>query len=241
MRANAKSGSGGPASTTSNTVTPAPIPPPGNVLLGHPATVTYDQYSLSIGGKRTFIYAGEFDPWRLPSPSLWRDRLEKMKADGYNAVTPYFDWDYHSPAPGVYDFSGIRDVNEFLNLAQAVGLYVIARPGPYINAETDAGGFPGWLVTQAGTARTDAPDYLAAAEQWQSEIDPIIAAHQITRGGDVILYQVENELFHNDPATAAYMADLEVKARADGINVPLTGNHSATFPGHSGRGSDPRL
>ena len=33
-------------------------------------------------------------------------------------------------------------------MAQEAGLYVIARPGPYINAETDGGGFPGWLMTQ---------------------------------------------------------------------------------------------
>ena len=234
VQANTQSGAKGPVSHVSNTVRPAPIPAPRNVLLGQSQTVTFDQYSLMIGGKRTVIYSGEFDPWRLPSPSLWLDRLQKMKADGFNAVTPYFDWDYHSAAPGVYDFSGVRDINTFLNDAQEAGLYVIARPGPYINAETDAGGFPGWLVTQQGKARTDAPDYVAAAEQWLSEIDPIIAAHQITRGGDVILYQVENELFYNEPATVNYMADLEAKARADGITVPLTGNHSATFQGTAG-------
>jgi beta-galactosidase GanA len=234
VRANTVSSGSGPASSPSDRVTPNPVPGPRDVLHGAPASVTYDQYSLLIGGKRTLIYAGEFDPWRLPSPSLWLDRLEKMKADGYNAVTPYFDWDYHSSAPGVYDFSGIRDVNEFLNMAQQVGLYVIARPGPFINAETDGGGFPGWLVTQSGTARSDAPDYLAAADQWLSEIDPIIAAHQITRGGDVILYQVENELFDSEPATNDYMADLEAKAHADGINVPLTGNSSDTFEGTNG-------
>jgi uncharacterized repeat protein (TIGR01451 family) len=219
------------ASRSSNTVTPDPVAPPRGVLLGASQSVSFDNYSLLIGGKRVFIWSGEFDPWRLPSPSLWLDRLEKMKAAGFNAVTPYFDWDYSSPEPGVYDFSGIRDMNLFLNDAQKVGLYVIARPGPYINAETDGGGFPGWLVTQSGTARTDASDYVAAAEQWLSEIDPIIAAHQITKGGDVIAYQVENELFDNSSTTDAYMEALEAKARADGIDVPLTGNSSDTFVG----------
>ncbi|MBV9804241.1 MAG: beta-galactosidase, partial [Solirubrobacterales bacterium] len=233
VRANTKSGSG-PTSRPSNAATPDPIAPPRDVRLGQPAKVTFDQYSLMIGGKRTVIYSGEFDPWRLPSPSLWLDRLQKMKADGFNAVTPYFDWDYHSSAPGVYDFSGVRDINTFLNDAQEAGLYVIARPGPYINAETDAGGFPGWLVTQQGKARTDASDYVAAAEQWLSEVDPIIAAHQITRGGDVILYQVENELFWKDASTVDYMHQLEAKVRADGIDVPLTGNDSGTFEGTPG-------
>ena len=108
---------------SSNTVTPARIPPPSNVLLdGATHTVSYDQYSLMIDGKRTIIYSGEFDPWRTPSPSLWLDLLEKMKADGFNAVTPYFDWDYSSPAPGQYDFTGVRDVDTFLNDAQKAGL-----------------------------------------------------------------------------------------------------------------------
>jgi beta-galactosidase GanA len=234
VHATTGSGTSGPESASSNSVTPAPLASPKDVLLGQPQSISYDQYSLVIGGRRTTIYSGEFDPWRTPSPSLWLDLLEKMKADGFNAVTPYFDWDYSSSAPGQYDFSGVRDINTFLNDAQKAGLYVIARPGPYVNAETDGGGFPGWLVTQQGKARTDAADYVAAAKQWLSEVDPIIAAHQITRGGDVILYQVENELFYKEPATVNYMADLVAKAHADGINVPLTGNHSGTFNGTPG-------
>jgi beta-galactosidase GanA len=221
----------GPSSARTDPVTPAPIAEPTNVDLGAPQSVSYDQYSLLIGGKRTFIYSGEFDPWRLPSPSLWLDRLQKMKAEGYNAVTVYFDWDYTSAKPGVYDFTGVRNMNKFLNMAQEAGLYVIARPGPYINAETDGGGFPGWLDTQSGVARTDAPDFEAASDQWLSEIDPIIAAHQITNGGDVILYQVENELYANLPATEGYMAEVEAKAKADGIDVPLIGNEGDTFEG----------
>src|SRR3954447_25222474 len=94
-------------------------------------TITWDQYSLMIDGQRTFVWSGEFHPFRLPSPSLWRDELQKLKAHGYNAVSIYFDWGYHSPARGVYDFTGVRDMDQVLALAQEAGLYVIARPGPY--------------------------------------------------------------------------------------------------------------
>ena len=231
VTANTKSGASS-ATTSTNAVTPAPIPEPGNVLKGAPRTVGYDQYSMLIGGKRVYITAGEFDPWRTPSPSLWLDDLQKMKADGYNAVTVYFDWDYNSPSPGVYDFTGVRDMNEFLNMAQEAGLYVIARPGPYINAETDGGGIPSWVLTVENGYRSDVQPYLSAAEQWLSEIDPIIAAHQVTKGGDVIAYQVENE--YASPGTSAdqYMADLEQQAKSDGIDVPFTFNQccgSQTF------------
>jgi beta-galactosidase GanA len=213
----------GPAATT-NAVTPEPIAQPKHVLLGAPQTVSYDQYSMLIGGKRVFITAGEFDPWRTPSPGLWLDDLQKMRADGYNAVTVYFDWDYSSPSPGRYNFAGVRDMNEFLNMAQQAGLYVIARPGPYINAETDAGGIPSWVLTSPNGYRSDVQPYLSAALQWFSEIDAIIAPHQITRGGDVIAYQIENEYTGQGTPADQYMADLEQQARTDGITVPFTFN-----------------
>ena len=188
-------------------------------------TISYDKYSLMIDGKRTFIWSGEFHYWRLPSPSLWLDILEKMKAEGYNAVSIYFDWAYHSPAPGVYDFSGVRDVNLLLDDAAKVGLYVIARPGPYINAETSGGGLPGWLTTQSGRARTNAPDYEAAADDWLHHIDAILAQHQLTNGtGTVILYQIENELASTGSSEFAYMQNLYDTARSDGITVPIFHN-----------------
>jgi Beta-galactosidase len=189
--------------------------------------VSYDKYSLMVDGRRVFLWSGEFHPFRLPSPSLWLDILEKMKANGYNAVSAYFDWGYHSPAPGVYDFSGVRDMGRFLDMAAQVGLYVIARPGPYINAEVDAGGFPDWLTTTPGHARTNDATYLSYTDQWQTAIDAIIASRQLTNGGgSVIAYEIENEYAANltNGIGADYMAHLYAKARADGITVPIFHN-----------------
>jgi beta-galactosidase len=185
-------------------------------------TITYDRYSFSLDGKRVWLWSAEFHYFRLPSPDLWRDQLEKLKAAGFNTVSLYFSWAYHSPAPGVYDFSGVRDIDRLLDIAQDVGLYVIARPGPYINAELDSGGYPAWLSNVAGRARTNADDYQAAWEQWYGAVNRIIARHQFTDGGGpVILYQIENEYDGND---AAYMEELKAAARADGITVPLFHN-----------------
>jgi len=199
-------------------------------------TVGVDHYSVTIDGQRVYLWSAEFHYWRLPSPDLWRDVLQKLKAAGFNATSIYFDWAYHSPAPGRYDFTGVRDVDRLLRIAAEVGIYVIARPGPYINAETDSGGFPGWLQTQAGRARSSAPDYTAAYQDWLRHIDPIIARHQLTTGGGtVLLYQAENEYGSNgDPA---YMTQLQQQIQADGITVPVTHNYCcgastwATGPG----------
>lgn len=117
-----------------------------------------------------------------------------------------------------------------LDMAQKVGLYVIARPGPYIEAESDAGGLPGWLTTIKGTSRTIAPDYTAAYRQWLSHIDPILARHQLTNGtGTVILYQPENEFYDGSKPARQYIQAIEDKARADGITVPFLGNDDGTF------------
>jgi len=192
--------------------------------------VSQDHYSLLIDGKRVFIRSAEFHYWRLPSPDLWLDVLQKIKAGGYNAVSIYFDWGFHSPKPGVYDFTGVRDVEKLLRMTEQAGLYVIARPGPYINAETDSGGFPGWLQTVKGQARTSAPDYTAAYMDWLGHIDPILARHQITTTdaanglrGSVIFVQVENE-YTFGPHDVIYMQNIEQKERADGIKVPFSFN-----------------
>lgn len=191
--------------------------------------VSYDARSLMIDGKRLVIWSSEMHPFRLPSPELWRDVLQKMKASGFNTVAFYFDWGYHSPKQGVYDFTGIRDLDRLLKMSEEEGLYVIVRPGPYANAELTRGGFPGWLVNQRAPSRTDSPDYLAAADEWMTQINAIIARHQINgdgkgNQGSVILYQIENELALTTPAHRRYMDHLYAKARADGINVPIFHN-----------------
>ncbi len=216
-----------PAVTAANSATTTPA--------GTPHTVTYDGYSFLVDGTRTALWSGEFHYFRLPSPSLWLDIFQKMKAAGFNATSLYFDWGYHSPAPGAYDFTGVRNVDELLDMAQQAGLYVIARPAPYINAEVDGGGLPAWLGTKNVHNRTDDPAFLSYADQWLTQIDAILARHQLTNGtGTVIAYQVENEYYNGSATGQSYMQHLEDKARADGITVPLTGNNNGTFTSGAG-------
>ncbi|GAA4197059.1 beta-galactosidase [Microbispora amethystogenes] len=200
-----------------------PVPLQGPAAAAPAASrVTYDHHSLMIDGRRVVVQAAEIHYFRLPSPGLWRDVLEKIRAGGFNAVSVYFDWAYHSPKPGVYDFTGVRDVDRFLRTAERAGLYVVARPGPYINAETTGGGFPGWLKNVPGRGRSSDPGFTEAYRDWLHHINPIIARHQVGRGGSVILYNAENEYAAN--TDAAYMQDIQDQARADGIDVPITTN-----------------
>lgn len=205
---------------------------------GRPKAVSWDQYSLKIDGKRVVVWSGEIHPFRLPNPSLWRDVIQKMKALGFNGVAFYFDWGYHSPAPGVYDFSGIRNVERALQIAEEEGMYIIARTGPYVNAELTGGGYPGWMFRSRAEARTDDPVYLSAVDEWMTQINAIIARHQVTDGGgNVIAYQLENELGKVEPKHVRQMEHLARKARADGIKVPFFHNAAGRLPDWAPKGA----
>ncbi len=57
----------------------------------------------------------------------------------------YIAWNFHEHNPGKYKWDGPQDVERFIRLADKLGFIVILRPGPYICAEWDFGGFPAWL------------------------------------------------------------------------------------------------
>ncbi|MFG3150951.1 beta-galactosidase [Streptomyces sp. NPDC048219] len=208
------SGGAVPASGASGPVPTGPPPaPPGADGVRH--RVAFDRHSLLVDGRRLVLWAGELHPFRLPSPSLWRDVLQKMRAYGFNAVVVPVAWNQHSPAPGRYDFSGVRDLDLFLRTAAETGLYVVLRPGPYIGADVDAGGLPGWLTTAEGDARSTDPAFLRHADEWLTHVDAIAARHQYTRGtGTVLLYRL-------DAPRRDLLSHLHEKVRADGVDVPL--------------------
>ncbi|KAJ5639594.1 uncharacterized protein N7484_007456 [Penicillium longicatenatum] len=193
-------------------------------------SVTWDEYSLIVNDERAFINAAEFHYQRLPVPEMWLDVLQKFKANGFNAISVYFFWSYHSASKGVFDFeTGAHNVQRLFDMAKAAGLWVIARPGPYVNAQTNAGGFALWGSDGSmGTLRTSDAAYYQAWLPYMTKIGQIIAANEITKGGPVILCQVENELqetSHNPNNTLVlYMEQLKTVLKHAGVTVPTTHN-----------------
>ncbi|KAH8892873.1 family 35 glycosyl hydrolase [Thozetella sp. PMI_491] len=192
--------------------------------------VTWDKYSLSVNGQRVFINAAEFHYQRLPVPALWLDIFHKLKANGFNTVSIYFFWSYHSSAEGVYDFeSPGKNLQQLFDYAKEAGLWVIARAGPYCNAETNGGGLALWGSDGSlGKLRTSDETHHQAWLPWVQQIGKIIAANQITNGGSVILNQIENELqetVHQANHTLVlYMEQIEQAFRDAGVIVPFTHN-----------------
>ncbi|KAI3004067.1 CAZyme family GH35 [Aspergillus niger] len=192
--------------------------------------VTWDEYSLLINGERAFINAAEFHYQRLPVPEMWLDVLQKLKANGFNTISVYFFWSYHSASKDAYDFeTGAHNIQRLFDMAKQAGLWVIARLGPYVNAQTNAGGLALWGSDGSmGKLRTSDEAYHQAWLPYMRKVGQIIAANQITRGGPVILCQVENELqetTHEPNNTlVTYMEQLEAVIRDAGITVPTTHN-----------------
>ncbi|HZU08716.1 MAG TPA: beta-galactosidase [Pseudacidobacterium sp.] len=158
-----------------------------------PHTFKAENGQFTLDGKPFQVISGEMHYPRIPR-AYWRDRLRMAKAMGLNTITTYVFWNVHEPRPGVYDFSGNNDVAEFIREAQQEGLYVILRPGPYVCAEWDFGGYPAWLLKDHDmVVRSRDPKFLAAAQRWIKRLGQELAPLQIGNGGPIILVQVENE------------------------------------------------
>jgi len=200
-----------------------------------------------VNGKPTFLTVGEMHYARIPR-ELWRDRLWKVKQMGFNCVQMYVFWNAHEPKDGQWDFSDNLDLDAFLSLIQEMGLYAIVRPGPYSCAEWDHGGFPAWLTIKPGMALRDNDEqYLRYVDRHLAKIHAIVAKHQIHKGGNVLMVQLENENFKGGWGTdnfSPYMMHLYDKAREAGLEVPLffSGLHHGSDPSGEtpyGAGSTP--
>ncbi|MGB6745581.1 MAG: glycoside hydrolase family 35 protein [Terracidiphilus sp.] len=146
-----------------------------------------------LDGKPFQIISGEMHYPRIPR-AYWRARLRMAKAMGLNTITTYVFWNEHEPSPGVYDFTGQRDVAEFIREAQSEGLYVILRPGPYVCAEWEWGGYPAWLLKDHSiVVRSSDPKFMGPARRWLMRLGRELAPLQIGNGGPIIAVQVENE------------------------------------------------
>jgi beta-galactosidase len=148
---------------------------------------------FELDGKPFQIISGAIHSSRVPR-AYWRDRLRKARAMGLNTVETYVFWNMYEPSPGQFDFSGQNDIAEFIREAQQEGLFVILRPGPYVCAEWDFGGYPAWLLREPGMeVRTSNPAFMAAATRWLHRLGQELAPLQSENGGPIIAVQVENE------------------------------------------------
>ncbi|MDD4970573.1 MAG: beta-galactosidase [Paludibacter sp.] len=159
---------------------------PGNFIAGNK--------EFMLNGKPFIIRAGEIHYSRIPKV-YWEHRIKMAKAMGMNTICIYLFWNYHEQEQGVFDFSGEKDVAEFVRLIQKNGMYCILRPGPYVCAEWDMGGLPWWLLKKKDlkVRRRSDEFFMERVNIYMKEAAKQLAPLQIQNGGPIIMVQVENE------------------------------------------------
>ena len=164
-------------------------------------------------GKPYYVISGEIHYFRL-DPRLWEKHLLLLKQSGANTTSTYIPWDWHEYEENQFDFSGhthpARDLLRYIRLCRKVGLHLIVKPGPYILAEYELHGLPGWLMKRCSDSaramdehgNVIAPDlmsylsdeFIRYAFLWYEKVMPILAPHQYSKGGPIIMMQVCNEV-----------------------------------------------
>lgn len=183
-------------------------------------TFTIQGNDFILDGQPFRILSGALHYFRIPRP-YWDDRFYKARAMGLNTVETYVAWNLHEPRPGEFHFDGNLDLVAFIETAAKHDLKVIIRPGPYICSEWDFGGLPAWLLKDPQMRlRCAYPPYLQAVDRFFDALLPRLAPLQVTRGGPVIMVQIENEYgSYGDDKT--YLAHLRDSLRRNGIETLL--------------------
>jgi hypothetical protein len=210
---------------TRSSVISASADPYDRKLFPKPELIRYDSECYTINGVDTFIFSLEC-PYPRCAREEWRDRFVKIRQAGFNTIDTYVFWNYHEREKGQFDFS---ELEEFITLAKEFGFFLIVRPGPYVDAEFERGGFPGYVIAQRFPVRGMHPESLRTSKHWYDNILPVIRRHQITEDGPIILMQVENEIDFTDVPEAEqreYIRFLANLAWDAGIQVPLISNVS---------------
>jgi beta-galactosidase len=107
---------------------------------------------IRVGAEVVALFVASVHYWRLETRH-WRPALDAVKSLGFRIVDTYVPWSEHETAPGEFDFGRLepsRDVARFVRLCGELGLYVIVRPGPHINAELTCFGIPERVVWDDG-------------------------------------------------------------------------------------------
>ncbi|MGM9936219.1 MAG: glycoside hydrolase family 35 protein [Candidatus Ornithomonoglobus sp.] len=163
---------------------------------------------LFMNGSEFYIRAGAVHYFRI-HPSDWERRLIKLKECGLNTVETYIAWNIQEPERGKFISEGTADFERFIEIAETLGLYVIIRPGPYICAEWEMGGFPPWLMNIEGIElRRDNAPYLECVRRYLSWVMDICRPHFLSNGGGIIAMQIENEFGGFGRPDAEYLKKL---------------------------------
>jgi len=199
-------------SCSTSTVTP----PPAKMH-----TFEARNHQFLIDGQPTVIVSGEMHFGRV-QPEDWDLRIKQAKAMGLNTVCFYLFWNQVETQEGKFNFIGMTDVRRVLKLCQDNGMWAILRPGPYCCAEIEYGGIPSWTLKYPDVKiRTNDPKYVEWSRKYLAQVYHQVGDLQVTKGGPLLMVQVENEYGIIANGNIDYMKSLTQVFKDVGFDVPL--------------------
>jgi beta-galactosidase len=165
-------------------------------------------HQFFIDGQPTMLIAGEMHFGRV-QPEDWETRIKQAKAMGLNTVSFYLFWNQVETKEGKFNFAGMTDVRQVLKLCQENGMWAILRPGPYCCAEIEYGGIPWWTLKYPDVkVRTTDPQWLEWCRKYLVQVYKQVGDLQVSKGGSLLMVQIENEYGITGPTNNDYMVAL---------------------------------
>ena len=159
---------------------------------GNVPVVTWDKYSLIIDGRRVCPVMGEVHYSRIPADE-WSGEVRKMKDGGVTIIACYVFWNHIEETEGLFDWSGQRNLRQFLEVCKAENMPVVLRIGPFCHGEVRCGGIPDWLFGKGCKMRSEDPVFLKYTERIYRQIFTQVQGLQWKDGGPVMAMQFDNE------------------------------------------------
>ena len=185
-------------------------------------TLYVDGTGILLNGEYVLPVMGEIHFSRVPERD-WEREVRKMQAGGIDIIACYIFWGHHEMVEGQIDWSGNRNLRQFLEICRDCGAKVVLRSGPFCHGEVYLGGIPEWMVDKAAAdpaqyaLRTTAPGFIAAVSRFYDAVGEQAKGLLWKDGGPVIGAQVDNESSGPWP----YLALLKEKIIAAGMDVPF--------------------
>lgn len=167
--------------------------PSSDIVQAANGTFSWDKNTFYVDGKPYQIAGGQLDPQRIPR-AYWAQRLQMAKSMGLNTIFSYLYWQDIEQHQGQFDFTDMNDVKAWFEEIQKAGLKGVLRPGPYVCAERDLGGMPGWLSQISGMKhRSNNQPFLDATNKYLAKVGAQVQSLLISNGGPILMVQIENE------------------------------------------------
>ena len=185
----------------------------------------YKNGRFFLDGAPFFFIAAEYQYYRDRREN-WPARLDQLKAGHCNVIAFYIPWRHHivhHPKTGQisYDFTGetldSRDLAHFIDLCRQKGLYMLAKPGPFVHSELNIGGLPDvaspsfnpeiepvrlfdqrplvWEYDQTQLPSPNDPVFDELARRWLREVGEVLEPH-ISPQGNIIALQLLDETIY---------------------------------------------